>query len=380
MKITRSPGLSRGFAIDPQIPAALILRPVGLLTGCTARHAVTTGQARPLAGGPMAFNALEVFLRREDGVEIATATISALEDWSTTEGKPTEKAVMGQLTALTKSRAPIAGLSMDQPRLMGVINVTPDSFSDGGRWPTIDAAVAHGRALRDAGADILDIGGESTRPGSDPVSVDEELQRVLPVVEHLAADGALVSIDTRRAAVMRAACDAGARVINDVSALTGPGALQAAKETGAAIVLMHMRGAPRTMQDAPVYDHAPYEITRYLMDRVAACVAAGIPREAIVVDPGIGFGKTVAHNLQVLEQLNLFHATGCAVLIGASRKSFIGFLTDCQIADRRVPGSLAVASIAVSQGVQFHRVHDVAETRQAVTIARAISDAAKYSP
>jgi dihydropteroate synthase len=255
---------------------------------------------------------------------------------------------------------------------MGVINVTPDSFYDGGRFPTTTTAVAHGRVLRDAGADILDIGGESTRPGSDSVTEQQEMDRVLPVIERLAADGALVSADTRRATVMRAACAAGARIINDVSALTEPGAMSAVAETGVAVVLMHMQGAPRTMQDDPAYDHAPYEVLRFLADRIALCEAAGIERRAIMVDPGIGFGKTVAHNLQIFEQLALFQATGCSVMVGASRKSFIAAVSGCDDANDRLPGSLAAATIAASQGVQLHRVHDVAATRQALSVVQAV--------
>lgn len=373
MKIKRSPGLPEGFPVDPDDPMALILRPIGLLAGSTAREAIASGAARQLAGGPLAFTAAEMFLRRDDGVEIIGSAVAAIEEWAIAQGGAAAAAVTTQMFALSLPRASVAGLSMDRPRLMGVVNVTPDSFYDGARLPTTADAVAHGRALRDAGADILDVGGESTRPGSDAVSEQQELDRVLPVIEQLAADGALVSADTRRASVMRAACAAGARIINDVSALTEPGAPAAAAETGAGMVLMHMQGAPRTMQDDPVYDHAPYEVLRFLTERIAACEAAGIARDAIVVDPGIGFGKTVAHNLQIFEQLALLHATGCAIMVGASRKSFIGAIADCADPDDRLPGSLAAATLAVSQGVQLHRVHDVTATRQALAVARAIA-------
>ena len=372
MKLKRSPGLPRGFPIDPEDPTALILRPIGLLAGSTAREAVATGRARQLAGGPLAFTAAELFLRHDDAVEIVGSAIGTIEEWAVAEGGEIAAGVATQMYALCLPRASVAGLSLDRSRLMGVVNVTPDSFYDGGRLPTADAAVAHGRALRDAGADILDIGGESTRPGSDAVSEQQEMDRVLPVIEQLASDGALVSADTRRASVMRAACAAGARIINDVNALTGPGAVEAVAETGAAVVLMHMQGTPDTMQDDPAYDHAPYEVVRFLADRIASCEAAGIERDAMMVDPGIGFGKTVAHNLQIFEQLALFHATGCAVMVGASRKSFIGAVADCDDPNDRLPGSLAAATIAASQGVQLHRVHDVAATRQALSIARAV--------
>jgi dihydropteroate synthase len=231
--------------------------------------------------------------------------------------------------------------------------------------------------LRDAGADILDIGGESTRPGSEAVSEQQEMDRILPVIEQLSSEDILVSVDTRRAFVMRAACAAGARIINDVGALTDPGALEAAADAGAAVVLMHMQGAPRTMQDDPTYDHAPYEVLRFLQDRIAACEAVGIDRAAIMVDPGIGFGKSIDHNFQIFEQLALFHATGCAIMVGASRKSFIGAVAGGVSPDDRLPGSLAAALMAAGQGVQLHRVHDVAATRQALAVSRAMVEAAE---
>ena len=377
MKIKRSPGLSRGFPIDSEDPTALILRPIGLLAGSTAREAIAAGRARQLAGGPLAFTAAEVFLRQGDELEIVGSVLTAIEEWAAAEGGATATAVATQLSALASERPSVAGLSMDSPRVMGVINVTPDSFYDGGRLPTTTAAVEHGRLLRDAGADILDIGGESTRPGSGSVTEQEEMDRILPVIERLAADGALVSADTRRATVMRAACAAGARIINDVSALTEPGAMSAVAETGAAVVLMHMQGAPRTMQDDPSYDHAPYEVLRFLTDRINSCEAAGIERGAIMVDPGIGFGKTVAHNLQIFEQLALFQTTGCSVMVGASRKSFIAAVSGCDDANDRLPGSLAAAIIAASQGVQLHRVHDVAATRQALSVVQAVGEPAE---
>lgn len=375
MEIKRSPGLSRGFSVDATDPAALFVRPVGLLAGATAREAVASGKARPLTGGPLAFAGVELFLRQGDVLDISSATVPVLEEWAAAQKSAMAAAVAAQMNTLSQPRAPFAGLPMDRPRLMGVVNVTPDSFYDGGRLPTPEAALAHARALRDAGADILDIGGESTRPGSEPVSEQEEMDRILPVIEPLVAEGALVSADTRRAAVMRAACAAGARIINDVSALTEPGALAAASDTGAAVVLMHMQGEPRTMQQNPHYDHAPYEITGFLADRVAACVGACIERSSIAVDPGIGFGKTIAHNVQIFEQLALFHATGACVLVGASRKSFIGVLDHWggrAAPDDRLAGSVAALVVAANQGVQLHRVHDVAAARQALAIARAV--------
>jgi len=374
MKIKRSPGLPRGFRIDPDDTAALILRPCGLLTGSAARAAVATGRAHLLAGGPYAFSECEIFLHHDECVEIVGSHISEIQKWAIAEGGEVAAAFEIQMSKLSRTRASVTGLVMNRPRLMGVINFTPDSFYDGGRLKTVDAAVAHGRMLRDAGADILDIGGESTRPGSEAVSEQQEMDRILPIIEQLSTEDILVSVDTRRAPVMRAACAAGARIINDVSALTEPGTLEAAAETGAAVVLMHMQGAPKSMQDDPTYDHAPYEVLRFLQDRIAACEAAGIDRTAIMVDPGIGFGKNIDHNLQIFEQLALFHATGCAIMVGASRKSFIGAVADCDSPDDRLPGSLAAAIMAAGQGVQLHRVHDVAATRQALTVSLTLAE------
>lgn len=275
---------------------------------------------------------------------------------------------------LAGSPTAFGGLSLDRPRIMGIVNVTPDSFSDGGDAFAQADAIARGRALLAAGADILDVGGESTRPGADPVPVAEEMRRVVPVIEALAADGALVSIDTRRAAVMAAAIQAGARMINDVTALTGDRrSLRVAADSGLPVILMHMLGQPQTMQRAPRYACAPLDIYDYLEARLAACERMGIPRARICVDPGIGFGKTVAHNLQCLHWIGVYRSLGCPVMLGASRKSFIGKLTGEPHAKARVPGSLAAALWAVRSGVTLLRVHDVAETVQAVTLWRSIA-------
>lgn len=265
--------------------------------------------------------------------------------------------------------ASYAGLSLDRARVMGVINVTPDSFSDGGEAFAADAAIQRGRDMIAAGVDILDIGGESTRPGSDGVSIDEEIERVLPVVEELAGEGVRISIDTRHARVMEQAIAAGAHIINDVTALTGDEAsLATAARLKCPVVLMHMQGEPKTMQAEPHYDNAPQEVRDYLRARVEACEEAGIERSLISVDPGIGFGKTVTHNLQILNGLEHLHDLGCAIVLGVSRKRFIGMLADVENPQDRLPGSLAAAIHARTKGVQIFRVHDVAETRQALTI------------
>jgi dihydropteroate synthase len=257
---------------------------------------------------------------------------------------------------------------------MGVLNVTPDSFSDGGRWYHPQDAIARGRALLEAGADIVDVGGESTRPGADPLASREEIRRVEPVVYALAKAGAVVSIDTRHAAVMAAALNAGARIVNDVSALTNdPESLPLVAQRQAPVVLMHMRGEPRMMQHDPVYDSPLVEVLEFLEARISDCVAAGIPRRHIAVDPGIGFGKLVPHNLELLAGIGAFHTLGCAVVLGVSRKSTIARLSRGEPPQERLPGSLAAALFALQQGVQILRVHDVAETRQALAVWRALS-------
>jgi dihydropteroate synthase len=261
---------------------------------------------------------------------------------------------------------------------MGIVNATPDSFSEGGAHHRAEAAIAHGQALLASGADLLDIGGESTRPGATPVDAAEEIRRVEPVIRGLANRGAVLSIDTHHAATMEAALAAGARIINDVSALTAdPAALAVAARSGAPVILMHKRGEPPTMQEEAAYECAPLDVLDYLCARVAACEAAGIPRSRIAVDPGIGFAKRSRHNLQILARLSLLHLTGCPVLLGASRKSLIPSRIDPGIAPRdRLPSSLVAALAALDQGVQILRVHDVAQTWQAIEVWRGIGDAA----
>ncbi|MEM9494936.1 MAG: dihydropteroate synthase [Pseudomonadota bacterium] len=260
---------------------------------------------------------------------------------------------------------------------MGVVNVTPDSFSDGGQFLDTDAAIAHGRKLLDDGADILDIGGESTRPGAAPTSPDEERARVLPVIEALAGEtGAVLSIDTRNASVARAAIDTGATIWNDVSALMHDAeGVETAAALGCDVVLMHAQGDPETMQTAPAYDDVVAEVMAFLAARIELCVAVGIAREKITVDPGIGFGKTLAHNLALLNGLDKFQALGCPVLLGASRKRFIQGVDKRAVdAGERLGGSLAAVLAGAARGVSIVRVHDVAETRQALLVAGAIEN------
>jgi len=264
-------------------------------------------------------------------------------------------------------------LRLDRPRVMGIVNVTPDSFSDGGAHDTTGAAIAHGLKLAGEGADILDIGGESTRPGADDVSVEEELRRVVPVIEGLVAQTALpISIDTSKPEVMRAAVAAGAGMINDVYGLRREGALDTAAALGVPVVLMHMLGAPRGMQDAPDYDDVVGEVHRFLAERIFSAEMAGIARKHIVVDPGFGFGKTTAHNMALLAQLQRFEALGVPVLAGLSRKRSIGELTGREVPAERVSGSVAAHLIAAQHGARILRVHDVAATVDALKVWAAV--------
>jgi dihydropteroate synthase len=360
-------------AIDA--PASAIwLRPEALLTGGAARSAIAQGLALLLAGGSSAFAQVEVLARQGDGVTAALAPVRRVQYWASQRGEARPR-IEAQLTRASEQRCAWAGLSLDRPRIMGIVNATPDSFYRGSGGDA-EAAIALGRAMLDAGADIIDVGAESTRPGAVPVSEEEELRRLEPVVRALAASGAVLSIDTRHAKVMAAALAWGARIINDVSALEGEGSLDIAAKTGAPVILMHMRGEPGTMQRDPAYLLASLDVADYLAQRIAACEAAGIPRHRIVVDPGIGFGKTIAHNLEILARLTLFHTLGCGVLIGVSRKSTIGRLSGGAPAEERLPGSIAGALQALRQGAQILRVHDVAETRQAVAVWQAIADGA----
>ena len=278
------------------------------------------------------------------------------------------------LAAYSADRKPVLGVEMDYPRLMGVLNVTPDSFSDGGAHNAVESAIARGLEMADEGADFIDIGGESTRPGADVVDPSAEQDRVLPVIEGLVKAGlkAPISIDTRNAATAKVAIGAGARLFNDVSALTHDDDSMAVAATlaseGGAICLMHAQGDPKTMQDAPSYRNVLIEVYAWLEDRIRACVEAGISRDRIIVDPGIGFGKTMAHNLELISGLAAFQGMGLPVMLGASRKGFIGKLSGVSDAAKRGPGSIGAALAGAAQGAQILRVHDVAATREAIDV------------
>lgn len=334
------------------------VEPLGLIAGPAAFHAVGQGAALPLQGGTLAF----LFARLiEDGRGLVVLPVAAVpEEWQ------------DALHALALKLPSFAGLATDRPLIMGIVNATPDSFSGNGSRTDADAAIALGHAMLEAGADLLDIGGESTRPGAAPVPPEIEQKRILPVVREL-SKAATISVDTRHAATMRAALEAGAEIVNDISALRhDPDAARIVAQSQASVVLMHMLGTdPRRMQDDPRYDDVAVDVARFLRDRVETAEALGIPRGRIAIDPGIGFGKTVAHNLDLLDRLPLLAGIGCRIVLGASRKGFLGKLTGEAVAARRVAASVAAALAGAMRGAAILRVHDVAETAQALTVWRA---------
>ena len=311
------------------------------------------GGALPLAGGWLRFSRLERLERGGAPPRILSA-----------DAAPPEV-----LSALTAPRAPVMGVGLDRPSVMGIVNATPDSFSDGGTYD----GIAHGRALIAQGADVLDIGGESTRPGAADVTEAEEIARVVPVIAALRDKP--ISVDTRKAQVARAALDAGAGLVNDVSGFDfDPALAQLVASTGVPVCLMHAQGVPATMQDQPSYDDVLLDVYDALAARIARAEAAGIPRARILVDPGIGFGKTLDHNLAILNRISLFHGLGCAILLGVSRKRFIGEVAAEPTPRERMPGTLGVTLASVGQGVQMHRVHDVAATVQGLALWRAVTE------
>jgi dihydropteroate synthase len=337
------------------------------------------GKVARLAGGMLWFAAVErVAMDGARRVEAELVPVERIEAMLPGLGAGAERAWRN----LTSPRAPLRlgerVVRLDQPQVAGILNVTPDSFSDGGRFDGSEAAAQAGFAMAEAGAAIIDVGGESTRPGAKPVWEGDEIERVLPAVARLAAGGTAVSIDSRKAAVMEAALGAGAAMVNDVSALTyderAPGIVA---QAGCPVVLMHHLGAPETMQQAPAYEKPVlFAVYDWLEARIAAAEAAGIERDRIVVDPGFGFGKTVQHNLDLINGLALLHGLGCPLMLGASRKRTIGALSGEAPADARLPGSLAFALKGADQGVQLLRVHDVPETVQALRVWRGLRDAA----
>jgi len=348
-----------------------LLRPTGFVDSPFGHD----GKVARLAGGLNWFASAEL-LRVENGRRVATELVPV-------EGieRRFDDAMAADWAALTGARVPLVlgsrTVHLDQPQVMGIVNTTPDSFSDGGIYVDAGAAAAAGSDMAAEGAAIIDVGGESTRPGAQPVWEGDEMELVVPVIGQLAASGAAVSVDTRKATVMEAALGAGARLVNDVSALTyDPRSAQVVAGAGVPLVLMHHKGPPESMQDAPRYDDVLVEVYLWLEKRIAAAEAAGIERNKILIDPGIGFGKSVAHNLELLNGLALFHGLGCAIVMGASRKRTIGALSNEAPADRRLGGSLALALKGVDQGAQIIRGHDVFETVQALRVWRGLKDAA----
>jgi len=348
-----------------------LLRPTGFVDSPFGHD----GKVARLAGGLNWFASVEL-IRIEDRKRVSTELVPV-------EGIEArfDDDMVRQWAALTAQRAPLQlgerTIRLDQPQVMGIVNATPDSFSDGGQFADAATAALAGADMAANGAAIIDVGGESTRPGAKLVWEGDEIERIAPVIRQLAAGGAAVSADTRKVEVMTAALDAGARMINDVSALTyddrAPGVIAAA---GVPVVLMHHQGAPETMQDDPRYDDVLVEVYLWLEERIEAAEKAGISRDKILIDPGFGFGKNVAHNLELMNGLALLHSLGCPLVVGASRKRTIGALSGEAPADKRLGGSIAFALKGVEQGAQIIRVHDVAETVQALRIWRGLRDQA----
>ncbi len=354
-------------------PARFYLQPRILTQGVEAQAAVAAGQATWLAGGRVAFGAINVIQRLADGGTKTTLySLPAFRSWL--DNDQCDEQAHRQWACLTGAPKAFAGLDLSAgPQIMAIINATPDSFSDAGDHAAPASVIDRGLGMAEAGARIIDIGGESTRPGADPISPDEECRRVIPVVTALAQRGLTVSIDTRRAVVMAAAVAAGATIVNDVNALGGQGSLTFAAQSSVDIVLMHMQGEPQTMQAAPGYAHILLDIYDFLGARIESCLAAGIDRRRLCIDPGIGFGKTGSHNFTLIEGLVMFHGLGCPLLLGASRKSFIAHAAGESLPTERLGGSIAAALAAADRGAQILRVHDVAQTRQALAVRAAIT-------
>jgi dihydropteroate synthase len=347
------------------------LRPTGFVDAPFGHD----GKVARLAGGLIWFSAVEIIGPAGAELVPVQGIEARLDD--------AQRVVWARLTS---PRPPLRlgerVIRLDQPQVAGIVNVTPDSFSDGGLHQDLEAAVEAGHKMAGAGAALIDVGGESTRPGAAPIWEGDETARIVPVIASLAGAGTAVSVDTRKAVVMEQALAAGAGIVNDVSALTFDSrAADVVAKAGCPVVLMHHKGAPETMQDDPRYDRPVLlEIYDWLEARIADAVAAGVARENIIVDPGFGFGKTVQHNLQVMNGLALLHGLGCAIMLGASRKRTIGALSNEAPADRRLAGSIALALKGAEQGVQLLRVHDVPETLQALRVWRGLRDVALTPP
>ncbi len=345
----------------------ILIRPTGFVDSPFGHD----GKVARLAGGLNWFAQAELI--HEDGTR-ELVPVDGI-------GSRFDEAMNAQWANLTAQRAPLRlgnrVIRLDQPQVMGIVNATPDSFSDGGKYADAHGAAEAGSTMAASGAALIDVGGEFTRPGAKDVWEGDEIERILPIVQQLAASGTAVSIDTRKAAVMDAALGAGAALVNDVSALTyDDRSLEVVAAAKVPVILMHHQGNPQSMQESPRYDDVLVDVYLWLEERIAVAEAAGVLRTDILVDPGIGFGKSVAHNLALLNGLAVFHGLGCPVVVGASRKRMIGALSNEAPADQRLAGSLALAIKAAEQGAQLIRVHDVPETVQALKVWRGLRDQA----
>ena len=366
------------------------LRPVACQPVSELRYSVGEGCFLPLAGGWTGFAELEVITRKpEIGLTKGGFTVWRTDIAGYKSASADKDFAESRLSLLSQPRPDFAGMDMARPHIMGVVNITPDSFSDGGQFDSFDGALAHALQMQADGATLVDIGGESTRPGAAPVSLAEEQSRILPVISALAKKGHIISADTRHAKVMDAAITAGAQIINDVSGFTGEGAVQvmgqafAARPSAVFGIAMHMQGEPRNMQHNPVYDFAPIDIYEVLKSHIDRLVDAGLPRSHIAIDPGFGFGKTPAHNRQIIAWTSLFHGLGVPILMGVSRKSSIPVLAaeglgappsgyGRDAGTQRLGGGIALCVLAAQQGAQLFRTHDVPETLQALSVVKGI--------
>ncbi|MDG1707676.1 MAG: dihydropteroate synthase [Emcibacteraceae bacterium] len=350
------------------------VEPLGIARGLTA----SDGRFLRICDTDLLCAALKIITREKNKISTEVVLIENLNDYLDAQSDITRTSLEKTIKAITRKRPALdlkkdRQINFDKPIIQGVLNVTPDSFSDGGTFVSHDNAVKGVRDMIDAGAKIIDIGGESTKPGAKIVSIEEELKRVIPVIENISSLNTPISIDSRNAEVMREAIAAGADIINDVSALEhDPKSIDVVIETNAPVILMHAQGNPETMQDNPNYNFAVLDIYDYLKTRIEHCLRAGVAKEKIIVDPGIGFGKTVQHNLSLLAHISVFHGLGVPILVGVSRKSFIGKVTGEEEAANRVYGSIAAAQHCVDHGIQIIRVHDVPETKQAFLIREEI--------
>ena len=368
MDITRKAAPERGLFVSG---SSLFARPVRL----GKEKFVNNDGAKSikLRGGPYQFDKLELLIRTKEKIVAFVTETDEAREWALVDGclEDLDNIIFNLTSRYAKN---IFG-NLSPPLLMGVVNATPNSFYDGGEHLDVKSAIARAHSLIAAGADIIDIGGESSKPGAIPVTAKEEIERVIPVIKEVVGFGVPISIDTQKPAVMEAAVIAGASIVNDITALSGdPRSIGLLKELGVPVILMHMRGSPVDMQNKPYYEFAPLDIFEYLRHRIMICLEAGISKSNLIVDPGIGFGKNLDHNVAILHRLSLFHGLGVPIAIGVSRKSFIAALSGDEPSEQRLPGSLATAIWAYNEAVQILRVHDVAETKQALKIYKAIVD------